>query len=153
MHASVEGLLLDVTELAVDIFGEVFNGFRMHVPIELMRNDARGVVLVLNFHASELADVHVAAEVLARSESLLDTLVQIKGLVCFVLAVRDAKLLLWSLSKSELAIDAVLVALGEQEFWERGRKQGLALMTGVVCPIRHYLLKFIIINSYIITIT
>ena len=73
MHSSVECLLLDVTKLAVYIFGEAFNGFRVHVPIELVWNDARGVVLVLNFHPSELADVHVAAEVLARSESLLDT--------------------------------------------------------------------------------
>ncbi len=126
---------MDVSEFAVDSLSESLDCCRVNVPIILVRDDALSVVLVFHFHSGELADVHDVAIVLASSESLGDTHVQIESLVCFVLAVRDASLLLGSLCKRELAFHAVLVTLSEKELWKCGGKQRLALMARVLGPI------------------
>ena len=76
------------------------------------------VVLVLHFHTCEAADVNVAAEVLASSESLRNSHVHIKGFVSFIVAVGDACLLLGGLGVLELIIDTELVALCEQKMRE-----------------------------------
>ena len=126
---------MDVSEFAVDSLSESFDCFRVNVPIILVRNDALSVVLMLHLHSGELADVHEVAIVLASSESLGDTHVQIESLVCFVLAVGDASFLLGGLCKRELAFNAVLVTLSEQKLGKRGGKQRLALMARVLGPI------------------
>ena len=86
--------------------------------IVVVGNNTLGVVLVLDFHAGEAADVDIAAEVLASSESLLDAHIHIKSFVGLFLAVCDASLLLRGLRKLELIIKAVFVALCEQELSE-----------------------------------
>ena len=114
---------MDVTEVLVNNLSEAFNQLGADVTIIFVRNDALCIVLMLNFHASESADVNVAAEVPASSESLRDTHVHIEGFVGFILTVGDASFLLSGLSKFEFIIEAELVALSEQELREGGLLQ------------------------------
>lgn len=95
---SVKCLLLNITELTIDLFVEFLNLLGVHVPIVLVQNDALCVVLVLNLHAGEAAHVHIVAEVLPGRESLRNIHVQIEGLVGLVLAILDAAPLLSGLS-------------------------------------------------------
>ena len=91
--------------------------------IGIVRDVVVRVVLMLYFHPCEAADVNVAAEVPASSESLRDTHVHIEGFVGFILTVGDASFLLSGLSKFEFIIEAELVALSEQELREGGLLQ------------------------------
>ena len=76
-------------------------------------DNALGVVLVLHLHACEAAEVNVGAEVATSRGTLLNTHVQVEGLVSLVLAIGEACFLLSCLSIAKVSLDAVLLALAE----------------------------------------
>jgi len=93
----------------------------MHVAVVFMGDHAFRVVFVLHFHASETTHVHELAEVLPSRDTLANIHVKVKCLICFVLAICNASLLLLGLCGFKLGIDAVLVALIEQELGQGER--------------------------------
>ena len=96
------------------------------------------IVLVLDLHAGEAADIDVGAEVAAGSCSLGHAHIQVEGLVSLVLAVGEAGSLLGGLGKTEISLDTVLLALAEEELGKRVGHEALLLILRVVCPIRHF---------------
>ena len=113
--SSVERLLLDVAHLFIDMLGEILDVLGVNVSVIGSGDDALGIVLVLDFHAGELANVDIGAEVAAGSHSLLHAHVQIEGLVGLVLAISKACALLGGLSITEVTLHTEAVALTEQQ--------------------------------------
>ena len=95
----------------------------------------RCVVLVLNFHASVLANVHIVSVVFASCEVSLGDQVQIEGFVGLLLAVVDASGLLFGLGCLQVELNAVLVALLEQERGQSKLHQRLLLVLWVFSPV------------------
>ena len=87
----------------------------MDVAIIGLGDHALGVVLVLHFHTCEAAKVNVGSEVATSRGTLLNAHVQVEGLVSLVLAIGEACFLLYGLSIAKVSLDAVLLALAEQE--------------------------------------
>lgn len=128
--------------------------------VVLVVDDALSVMLVLYFHASEAAHVDIGAEVLARTHTLVHFHVQIESSVGLSLAILETSLLSGSLGGGEFRINAVsiilyergifelLLALSEKELGEGVSEERLAIVLGVSCPIRHFILISII--KYII---
>jgi len=77
-----------------------------------------GVVSMLHFHAGIVADIDVVAPCLLLGEVVLDAHVDVEGLVRFLLAVLDAGQFSLLFRRHEVNLDAVLVALFEENFRE-----------------------------------
>ena len=129
------------------MIGEILDVLRVHMAVVGFGNDALGIVLVFDFHASEATNVNVGTEVAACSDTFSNTHVHIESSVSFLLAIRNAGLLLSGLNLAKLSLNAVLVALIEKEGREGGGHPGLSLILGVLCPIRHFYILLTIINS------
>lgn len=137
---SVECLLLDVSVSLIDELVKVLHALGVNVSVVVVVDEALGVVLVLDLHAGEAAHVDVRAEVLACSHALVHCHVQVKGRVGLGLAVPQAISLLGSLGGGELIVNTVLLAFGEEKLRERVGHERLALVSGVSCPIRHFII-------------
>jgi hypothetical protein len=135
---SVECLLLNVSKLSIDDLGELGHARWVNVAIALVVNHALSIVLVLDLHACVSADVNVGAEVLSRLESLADAHEQVECAVCLGLAVGEASGLLLGGGWGELVVHTVALALREEESGEGAGHQRLALVLGVLCPVRHF---------------
>ena len=67
---SEESLLLDVSHLLINMISEALDSFRVNMPVVVVLDETLGVVLVLDFHTSELANVNIGSEVAAGGHSL-----------------------------------------------------------------------------------
>ena len=126
---------LNVSELLVDLALEALHSCRMNMTIIQVRDDALGIVLVLNFHASESAHIDIRSEVLSRCHTLANIHVKIEGLVDLILAIREASLLGRGLCCVKFSVDAVLVTLAKEQLREGVGHKRLSLMLRVLGPI------------------
>ena len=115
---SLECLLLDLSDGLVDAISEFLDILGVDVAIIGLGDNTLCVVLVLHLHACKAAEVNIGAEVATCSHTLLDADVQLEGFVSLVLAVGEACFLLSGLSIAKFSLDAVLLALAEQEGWQ-----------------------------------
>ncbi len=120
------------------MLGEILDVLGVNVAVVGSGDDTLGVVLVLDFHASELANVDIGAEVAAGGHSLLHAHVQIEGLVGLVLKIGKAGALLCRLRIPEVSLHTEAVALTEQQGGESVGHETLSLFLGVLSPIRHF---------------
>jgi hypothetical protein len=91
----------------------------------LLFNDTSSVVSVLNLHSGEARDIDGVLDAHA-TVLLAESHVHIEGLVGLALAVAHAELLTIGLSSEGLGVDAVHVALAEEELGQRELlKEGL----------------------------
>ena len=111
----MESFLLNISKLLVDGLLEVLHLTRMNVTIVEMRDYAPGVVLMLNFHASETAHVNVVTEVSSRGCSFIHIHENIESLVSLILTVCNALFLVIGFSCIELLINTVFVAFTEEK--------------------------------------
>ena len=115
---SLECLLLDISDSLVDAISEFLDILGVDVAIIGLGDNALCVMLVLHLHSCKAAEINIGAEVATCSNTLLDADVQLEGLVSLVLAVGEACFLLSGLSIAKFSLDAVLLALTEQERWK-----------------------------------
>lgn len=77
-----------------------------------------GVVTVLNFHTCVVTHINIVAPCLLLCEVVLDTHVDVEGLIRFFLAVLDASQFRFLFGCHEFHFDAVLMAFFEKHLWE-----------------------------------
>ena len=104
-------LAFNYREILIYSFCKLLNRKWINVAVGFVINETLRVVLVLDLHLCELADVDVVSEVSASSHALTDGHVHVEGFVGLVLAVADAEQLGGGGGRSELKFHAVLVAL------------------------------------------
>ena len=118
MQGVVEGFGTDSGIILAQVGSVVVDHGSLDVRALLAANSVCGVVAVLNFHLSVARNIDVLMVVFVSLHTPLNFHVKLEGLVGLLLTIGDAEFLAVTLGDKGVTVDAVEVALTEEQLRE-----------------------------------